>query len=721
MPSATEIVSSISPQDERVDLIAQERESERRIMEIEIPTDSNIPPEEPTEETTVPIDRVEVVEIIAQEREGDRRIMEIEIPTDSNILPEEPTEDKTVPIDKVEVVEIIADRQEYDEKRGVITASGNVVLRFSQAVLTSDRLQVNLADRIVVAEGNVILTRGEQILEGDKFEYYLVQDRGVVTNAEGQIDRATLDRDLSPRLPEDDTLTDLSLSDRLAANQPITDVRAQSEVGISLGRSRDDSILSQQGGSGTINRVRFEADRIEFEPSSWQATNLSLTNDPFSPPELELRADTANFEETEPLVNKLTTTNSRVVIDDGFSFPLLRNSFVFDGRSRNPGLFSLGFDGDERGGLYVERTFDIIEQDKITWTVTPQYFIQRALFPTAFDFSKEDERGVFDPAVFGLITNLDANLTTRFSIDARLSISGFNDPIDENIRAKLAARQLIGNLNNPYNFSLEYNFRERLFNGSLGFQTVYSSVGGIFTSPIIILGNTGISLAFQGSIQNINADTDRNDLLESDRDNDRINLTRFQGAAFLGKSFLLWQGKALPPTRDQALRYSPVPVVPYLQLNTGLSGVTSLYSNNDSQNSLRGSIGIQGQFGNFSRSWFDYTGFNATYSRGTNVNESPFLFDRDVDQETLAVGITQQLYGPIRIGVQNSFNLENQNDISTDYIIEYSRRTHSITLRYNPELEIGSFSFRINDFNWRGNAEPFKRNDIRPVNQGIRR
>ena len=606
----------------------------------------------------------EIVELIAQEREGDRKIFEIEIPPDSKMPPEESTEDTTVPIDRVEVVEVIADRQEYDQARGVITASGNVVLRFSQAVLTSDRMQVNLADRIVVAEGNVVLTRGEQILEGDKFEYYLVQDRGVVINAEGQIDRATLDRDLSPKLPEDDTLTNLSLSDRLAANQPITDVRGQSDVEFSVGSRRDYSILEGQNineGSGTINRVRFEADRIEFEPNSWQATNLSLTNDPFSPPELELRANTANFQQTAPLVNKLTTTKSRVVIDDGFSFPLLRNSFVFDGRSRNPGLFSLGFDGDERGGLYVERSFDIIEQDQTTWTITPQYFIQRA-----FDFNNEEDGGIIDPSVFGLLSNLNTNLTTRSSIDARLSINGFNDPIDTKIRARLAARQLIGNLNNPYNLSLGFNFRERLFNGSLGFQTVYSSVGGIFTSPNMVLGNTGISLAFQGSIQNINADTDRADLLEVNRDNDRTNLTRFQAAVFLGKGFRLWQGQALPATRDQALRYSPIPVVPYLQLNTGLSGVTSLYSNNDSQNSLRGSIGIQGQFGNFSRSWFDYTGFSATYSIGTNVNESPFLFDRDVDRQTIALGITQQLYGPIRIGVQNSFNLDNDNNISTN-------------------------------------------------------
>lgn len=585
-------------------------------------------------------------------------------------------------------------------------------------------MQVNLADRIVVAEGNVVLTRGDQIIEGDKFEYYLVQDRGVVINAEGQIDRTTLGRDLSQQLPEDETLTNLSLSDRLAVNQPITDVTAQSDFEFSVGSKRDLGILDGKRideEAGTINRVRFEAERMEFEPDGWQATNISITNDPFSPPELELRAETAKFQQTAPLVNELTTTKSRVVIDDGFSFPLLKNSFVFDGRPRSPGLFSIGFDGDERGGLFVERAFTILDQDQTIWTVTPQYFLQRAIFTDAFDFNRDEDGGIIDPGVFGVKSFFSNDFSDRSSVDAKFSISGFNEPLDDNIRAKLAARQLIGNLQNPYDFSLEFNFRERLFNGSLGFQTVYNSIGGIVTSPIILLGKTGISLRYQGSIQNINADTDRLDLLEVNRDNNRTNLTRFQGAAFLGKGFLLWQGKALPISRKEALRFSPVPVVPYLQLNTGLSGVTSFYSNNDGQHSLRGSIGIQGQVGHFSRSWFDYTGFNATYSIGTNADESPFLFDRDADQQTLALGITQQLYGPIRLGVQTSFNIDNGDDINTDYIIEYSRRTHNITLRYSPELEIGSFSFRINDFNWRGNAEPFKRNDIRPVTQGVSR
>ncbi|PLZ76184.1 organic solvent tolerance protein OstA, partial [Fischerella thermalis WC213] len=57
------------------------------------------------------------------------------------------------------VVEVIADTQEYDEQRRVVTAEGNVVVRFDGAVVDADRIQVSLDNLIAVGEGNVALTR----------------------------------------------------------------------------------------------------------------------------------------------------------------------------------------------------------------------------------------------------------------------------------------------------------------------------------------------------------------------------------------------------------------------------------------------------------------------------------------------------------------------------------------------------------------------------------
>ena len=650
--------------------------------------------------------------LITQER-GETRL---EIPIDGEFNP-------SIPIDRIEVIEVISDRQEYDRQREVATAEGNVVLRFAQSVITSDRLEINLRDRLAVATGNVVLERGEQVLRGERFEYDLIGDRGVIFNAGGEIYQPSLgrDTDFKQGLAPEYTVLDRALGDRLTTQQPLTDVTATEGIRATIGSTRYLNLLDGDAASqGTINRLRFEAERIDFEADTWTAENLRLTNDPFSPPELELRADTATFQQVDPLVGNLTTTRSRLVIDDSLAIPLLTSRFVFDGRPSQPGLFDFGFDGEERGGLYIERTWNIINSTNVSWNITPQYFLQRAITPTTFRFSDEGEGGLFNSAAFGLISQFNTVFTPRTDLTASFSVTDFNfENFDDNLRAKARLQQIVGKLDNPYRLALEYNFRDRLFNGSLGFQTVRSSFGGVVTSPRIGIGNTGITLRYQGSIQRINADTDKQDLLAANRESDRIDLTRYQGAVFLNKNFSVWRGKPLPSTRDGGLRYTPVPVVPYLELFTGVSGVTSFYSNGDSQLSLEGSIGVRGQIGHFSRSYLDYTGFQISYSQNLRGDESPFLFDRLVDRQTLSLGITQQIYGPIRFGLQTSLDLNDNDEISTDYLLEYSRRTHNISLRYNRVLEIGSFSLRISDFNWRGNPEPFRETGITPVIQGV--
>jgi lipopolysaccharide export system protein LptA len=652
--------------------------------------------------------------LLTQERQGE--VKKFAIPVANPNLP-------VIPIDQVEVIEVIADRQEYDQQRQVITAEGMVVMRFAQSVMTSDRLEINLAARIAVAQGNVVLKRGEQVLRGEKFEYYLVADRGIIFKAGGEVYQPSLnqDTDLGQRLAPEATIFDLGLSDRLLNEQPLTNVTGTTGIEGAIGSNSDIGLLDGDNpSSGTINRLRFQADRINFEADTWSAKNLRLTNDPFSPPELELRAETANFQRLGTLTSKLTTTKSRVVIDDSVAIPLLASAFVFDGRPSQPGLFNLGFDGEERGGLYIERTWRITTGETFNWEITPQYFLQRALFPTTFRFSESDQGGIFNSSVFGVKNNLEAVFTPRTSVEANLDLTSFDfNELEDNLRAKAGIQQIIGQPDNPYTLDLEYNYRDRLFNGSLGFQTVTSSIGGVITSPQMAVGNTGINFNYQGSIQNINADSDRQDLLAVDRDNDRINLTRYQGAIFLNKTFPIWSGKALASNPQQGLRYTPVPVVPYLTLLTEISGVSSFYSNSDTQLSLEGKIGIQGQIGHFSRSWLDYTGFELSYAQNIRGDESPFLFDRLVDRQTFSVGITQQIYGPIRLGFQTEVDLNDNDEINTEYSLEYSRRTHNITLRYNPVLEIGSFSLRISDFNWQGDPEPFESERITPVIQGV--
>ncbi|MEQ9234884.1 DUF3769 domain-containing protein [Coleofasciculus sp. E2-BRE-01] len=632
------------------------------------------------------------------------------------------------------VLELTADQQEYDQQRQVITAQGDVLLRFRGALLEADRVQVNLPNRILVAEDNVVLTRGEQVLRGERFEYSFVQDSGVIFDASGELYVPTSGTDLTilpspadPNAPEEQR----PISDRVLSNQPLQDITNPGFYSFFLGGSFGTTttgnfsnvVSGAPQAAGTINRFRYEADRIDFEGSEAIAQNVRITNDPFSPPELELRAETARFRRISPLVDEIVATRPRLVFDQGLSVPTFRNRVVIDRREREPGLLQFGFDDDDRGGLFIERSFNIVNTPGVRFKVTPQYFLQRAVLgeqnPNTPD---KDDDGLLDPSSFGLKAQLDATFTPRTTLRASATFTSL-DPaeLDEELRASVRLQQVIGT-GLPHNLNLEYSFRDRLFNGSLGFQTVQQSLGAVITSPVIRLGDTGINLTYQAGIQAINARTDRQDLLPPPpRENNRIDLTRYQASATLSRSFTLWRGEALPLTPTEGLRYTPRPVVPFLAVRGVVTGVASAYSSGDTQESLSGTVGLVGQLGHFSQPYLDYTRFNLSYTQVARGNLSPFRFDRAADRIVFSAGITQQIYGPFLAGFQTSFNLDTGEEISTDLFLEYSRRTYSILLRYNPVQELGSISLRINDFNWNGNPGLFDGSAIRPVVQGVTR
>ncbi len=582
------------------------------------------------------------------------------------------------PTETRRVIEIVADRQIYDENRRVVTAEGNVVVRFDGSVVDADSLQVNIDNLIAVGEGNVAVTRGEQVLRGNRFTYNFIQDTGDLEGGSGEVNVAQASQDLSfdspavaaggvPRRPP---------SDRIRQNQPLTGVGSPGGVGIGLG-SRGARNLPGGEQGGVVNRLRFEAARVDFYPKGWEAKDVRITNDPFSPPELEVRANSVTLERISPLRDKLRLKKPRLVFDQGLTLGIGSYARTIDRSERDatPAPVSIGFDGDERGGLYLERSFNVLNTPQASWKVTPQFFAQQAV---------QNSNGGF-PALFGFKSSFNATLSPRSQVRASTSLTSLDlTDLENNLRASVRYNYLLGNPLNPYQAAFEYSYRDRLYNGSLGFQTVQSSFGGVIISPNIPLGKTGLNLRYQAGAQQVSARTDRAELLDVGRSNDRVSLGRLQASATIGGAINLWQGKPLPPTKEGGLKYTSNPVVPYVQAFGNITGTGSFYSNGDEQNTLIGSIGLQGQFGNFSKKFLDYTGFNVTYSQGTNDGLSPFLFDRYADRQVLSAGITQQLYGPFRLGFQTTINLDTSERTSTDYILEYSRRTYGISLRYNP-------------------------------------
>jgi lipopolysaccharide export system protein LptA len=612
------------------------------------------------------------------------------------------------------IVEVLADRQEYDEVRKVVTAEGNVIVRFDGSIVNADRLQVSLDNLIAVGDGNVILTRGDQVLRGQKFTYNFIQDDGQLEQGRGEIFIPTAGTDLSFTPGGTSAAAGVqsqTLSDRINRNQPISGVGSPGGINLNLGGSVDATNIATPKQGGQVRRIRFEAAKIDFYPRGFQARDVRLTNDPFSPPELELRADKVTLTRESPLRDSIKTQGQRLVFDQKTSLGIPKNQQTIDRRERDatPAIASISFDGDKRGGLFIERKFQPINTETTQLSLTPQFFAQKAV-----------TGGGNLASLFGLKGKLSAVLSPKSNIEGTATFDSLDlSDIEENLRAGLRFKQALGDTN-PHILNLEYIYRDRLYNGTLGFQRVQSSLGGVVISPVIPLGKSGLNLSYQAGAQLIDARTDRLDLLDVGRENDRIYLGRFQANARLFGGIPLWEGKALASTPTEGLRYTANPVVPYLKGFGELNATSSYYTTGDTQNTLFATVGVEGQIGHFSKPVFDYTGFRVSYSQGLNNGLSPFLFDRSVDNRVINLGLIQQIYGPFRLGFQTSINLDNGRSSSTEYSLEYSRRTYGIVLRYNPVLELGGISFRISDFNWSGGTDPFSdQTEVRPVVGGV--
>ncbi|MFM9161367.1 MAG: DUF3769 domain-containing protein, partial [Dolichospermum sp.] len=153
---------------------------------------------------------------------------------------------------------------------------------------------------------------------------------------------------------------------------------------------------------GVLKRLRFEAQYIEFYPRGFQAQGVRITNDPFSPPELEIRAAKVIVTREAPLIDRVTTQGQRLVFDQKVVLPIPVNSRKIDRRPRqlNPTIVSVGFDNGKRGGLFIERAFEPINNDQTRWTITPQFYVQRAV-----------ENGGNVANLFGVNTKLNAVLS----------------------------------------------------------------------------------------------------------------------------------------------------------------------------------------------------------------------------------------------------------------------------------------------------------------------
>lgn len=554
------------------------------------------------------------------------------------------------------LLKVVSDRQEYDINTQVFVAEGNVLIRYKKSELKADRVQLNTKTQEVIAEGNVFFTRGDQKIRGTKLTYNYGSVRGELIKASGSVDLGNL---------------------------------INSEVSRSLADTATNSItISATGNSdstdGQVRRFGFVADRLILDGDTWTAENLRVTNDPFSPPELELVTNKATLTPISPTQNRLDLESPTVVFDQGFSLPLPLNSITLDRFQRfAPAL--VGFDQRDRDGVFYQQSFDVVSQPNLSFQLSPQLLIQRAF--------SSGQSGVSAYDIFGVVATLNGAFDDGQRLSARASLSGLDfGNLDTILRLNAThSMTVFGN----HTLLSQYAFRDRVFNGSLGFQDVNNIVGSTLLSPNYVLGDSKISFNYQLAAQLIGAV--RDDVAVP---NTVGTLIRLQSAAVLSRAFPLLRGEPAPAEKETGLRFSPKPIVPKLDAVVALQGINSFYSNAASQSILYGTLGLSGEVGNFAKDFLDYTGFNISYTQAFSSGRSPFIFDRVADTRLISAGIVQQIYGPLRFGIQQSWSLDTGTLFDSTYSLEYTRRTYAVLIRYNPNQGLGELLLRISDFNW---------------------
>ncbi len=78
-----------------------------------------------------------------------------------------------------------ADHFSYDERQGIYAASGNVVLRAQDRVITADRIRLDAVTREAILEGQIRIEQGSDWLEGERAFLDLEQETGIIEFGRG--------------------------------------------------------------------------------------------------------------------------------------------------------------------------------------------------------------------------------------------------------------------------------------------------------------------------------------------------------------------------------------------------------------------------------------------------------------------------------------------------------------------------------------------------------
>ena len=508
----------------------------------------------------------------------------------------------------------------------------------------------------------------------------------------------------------------LTAERRFGVSEENTDVAAFSNYGAIRPNQLRDLDLNQNKElvEGTISRWRFQAGRLRISPNTLTGDRVAFTNDPFTPAQSWLDSEDVVITLKPNGDTEVKAGRNLLKLEDQLVIPVTRQT-EFKKEEKVTNRWVLGFDEEDRDGLYVGYNIPIRIGEKGRLTIQPQFNLERAYQDETDSYPLPGEPAGSSPQnqpitggdLFGLFARLETPLA-GFQATANLDISTFNaDNIAEGTRSwgnlgRVLDLPLIGN--SVFRFFGAYRFR--VWNGSLGEQDIYSAYG-ISLEDVDQLPNWGklsSDYYWRVGVGYFRASPFQDAGLTS--------LWRGNAFGSLNMSYPLWKGEPAELSADQAYANTARPIIPGLVMRANLQGTLTYFGDGTNQNTLTLSAGPTLTLGHFVKPFLDYTELTVTGGGTLRQGLSAFTFDRAVDLGTLGVGLTQQLAGPLVFSGGIGFNVdpasEFYGEVTDSYVeLRWQRRAYEIGVYYSPYDGLGGVRVKLNDFNFDGTGAPF--------------
>jgi hypothetical protein len=482
---------------------------------------------------------------------------------------------------------------------------------------------------------------------------------------------------------------------------------------------------------GQVSRWRFQAERITITPTGWQAERAAFTNDPFTPSQswLDLQEVTAqNLGEGK---TKIKAKRSRLILENRLPIPMRRN-LTLEKEKPVDNRFVVADDGIDRSGVYFG--YRLPEYDipntQAKLKLEPQFMVARALngsvstypLPGSPAGAPNGTQTAQIGDLFGAMAKVEGKILGFATSDFALSLSTLNPSNFANGTrswgdfSRSFQLPYLGILPaGTYTTRLYGAYRYRSFNGSLGYQDVYSAVGASLenTGKLNPLGPISNNYFWRASFGNYQGTTFTSNSPTGTTISQTIgDSTRASFYGAINSSVPIWTGKPRNGDDPKSTQNTPTPIIPGLSINTVTSTALDYYGNGSNQNLINFSGGPTLTLGSFTKNFFDYTQLTITGGGTLQQGASLFAFDRNVDLATLGIGWTQQLFGPLMFNLGLGYNV----DPSSPYFgyttnaygeLRWQRRGYEFAIYYSPYEQVGGIRVKLNDFNFNGTGVPF--------------